>query len=111
MLEWLSLPAAPDEFPQRRQLCFRQDAFELQVELDPFLLEHVRQQMLRIQARALDLPLLKVGSRRLQNFKERHCSFRSSPARYPRVSRLSCRAVFGRRPRVVISRLGKGPTD
>ena len=62
----------PDQFAQRRKFLFAQRSLELQVELDPFPLQRVRQQMLRVQPRTFDIPLLKVSGRRLQDFENGH---------------------------------------
>ena len=48
------------------------DAFELEIKLDAFLPENVREQMLGVQSRALNLVLLEIGGRRLQHLENGH---------------------------------------
>ena len=48
MLERLALAPAPDQFPQGRQFFFGQNPFELEIELDPFPLQRMREQMFRV---------------------------------------------------------------
>jgi hypothetical protein len=72
MLERLALAAAPDQFAQGRQFRFRQEAFELEVKFDALALDRMREQMLGIQARALDVALLEISGRRLQDFENGH---------------------------------------
>src|SRR5207247_787565 len=77
MLERLVLSPSSHQFANWRQLRFGQIALEFQVNIEPFPPERMRQQMLRIQARIFDPALLKIRSRRLQDFENRH------DARYP----------------------------
>ena len=72
MLERLALSAASNEFPQRRQLRFGQGAFELQIKVEPFPPQNMREQMLRVQPRAFYSTLLEIAGRRLQHLKKRH---------------------------------------
>ncbi len=58
MLERHAFPAPPNEIAQRRELCFCQLSLEFEVKLDPFPVKQMRQQMLRVQTRIVDLALL-----------------------------------------------------
>jgi len=61
MLERLSRGAPFHQFPHRVQLPVAQGPVKFQVQIDPFLAQHVGQEVLRIQARALDSMLLQVA--------------------------------------------------
>ena len=102
MLERLALATTPDQFAERRQFRFRQGPFELEIKFDPFALERVREQMLRIQPRALDVTLLEVSGGRLKNFQNGHVvscqSIGQCGIHEPRARRASCSFESRRRP-------------
>ena len=73
VLERTPLGALPDEVAERRPFFLAQRPFELEIEIDPVLFaEDMREEVLRIQARAFNALFAKVVRRRRQNFKDRH---------------------------------------
>src|SRR4051794_21286145 len=71
MLERFGLRATLHQIAQRNELRFGKFSFELQIEIHARQPERMRQQMLRVQTRALELVLLKISGRRLQHFEQR----------------------------------------
>ena len=63
MLKRLAFTPASDKIPQWREFRFVKSALELQIKFHARAAERIREQMLRIQARILDLVLLKISSR------------------------------------------------
>ena len=72
MLERLAFTATFYQIAQRRKFCFSQLPFEFEIKLDTSLIQNMRQQVLGIQSRILNIALVEIGSRRLQHFENRH---------------------------------------
>ena len=75
MLEGLALAAAPDEFAQRRQFWLGKRTLELEIKLDAFFAQRMSNEMLGVEARALDFPLFEIGGGGLQDFEDGHWPF------------------------------------
>ena len=69
MLERLARGAAFDQRAERLQLLIGERPVELQVQLHPFLPEHMGEQVLDVQARAFHAVLLKKRGRRLDDIE------------------------------------------
>ena len=63
MLQWFALSPALHQLAQPRELFFIKLALELKIELEPRKLEYMRDQVFRVQARALDLVLGEICGR------------------------------------------------
>src|SRR2546423_9479227 len=71
MLKRLALTAALHQLAQRGEFGLVELGFELEIKRQPRHLEHVRDQMFCVQARALDFVLSEIRRRRLQHFEQR----------------------------------------
>src|SRR5205807_8893448 len=72
MLERLVLPAPADKLAERRQFGLGQIALELEINIEPFPPERMRQQMFGVQARILNPAFFEVGGGGLKNVEHRH---------------------------------------
>src|SRR5262249_10396148 len=61
MLKWLAFAAPLNQSSQRREFRVGQHAFKFQIEIDALSAEHVREQVLGVQACALDAVLLEIA--------------------------------------------------
>src|SRR5256886_14003837 len=71
MLERFALTAALHQLAQRGQFGLVELGFELEIKLQPRHFEHVRDHVLCVQARILDLVFGEIRRCRLQHFEQR----------------------------------------
>ena len=72
MLEWLALAAPPNQLAQRGQFAFAEILFELEIKFHARASEHMCEQVLGVQARIVDVALLKIRGHGLQYLEDGH---------------------------------------